>query len=118
MHFVSKALAAGGILALAFSVYAAGAAPCTPDVFLQRISLPAGGSPDDVAVADFNGDGVPDVALGATGVVDFFKGNGNGTFQSPVPFPATGGIIHFVVAADLDGSGKPDLVVEEGPDVA
>ena len=72
----------------------------------------------DVAVADFNGDGRPDVALpvdeGANtpGVVAVFehanvadKGYGPRTdYPVAISFPSR------IIAADLDGDGRPDLI--------
>ena len=78
------------------------------------------GSPSDVAVADFNGDGHSDlaVALGAfddTGFV-LLLGNGDGTFAAPVPF-STGVQERSIAAADLDGDGKADVVLGDSTGV-
>jgi hypothetical protein len=68
------------------------------------------GSPASaVAVADFNGDGKADIAIGQDGVVSVFWGNGNGTFQIPANF-AVGGDPYSLAVADVNGDGKPDLV--------
>jgi FG-GAP-like repeat/Abnormal spindle-like microcephaly-assoc'd, ASPM-SPD-2-Hydin/FG-GAP repeat len=59
------------------------------------------------AVADFNGDGKLDIAC-LNGVL---LGNGDGTFQSPIAFPAgvvTPGSTFFV--ADVNNDGKLDVV--------
>jgi hypothetical protein len=64
-----------------------------------------------VAVADFNGDGKPDIAFNIQqpapqgGVL---LGNGDGTFRPALPlsYPASG---PFLVG-DFNGDGKPDLV--------
>jgi uncharacterized repeat protein (TIGR01451 family) len=66
-------------------------------------------------VADFNGDGKQDLALMTeeSGGVRIILGNGDGTFQSPAllpqntPFPAD----VSMASADLNGDGKPDLLV-------
>ena len=52
----------------------------------------AGTSPAAIAVADFNGDGISDLAVAESGQnrVDIFKGNGNGTFTLLTGAPATG----------------------------
>jgi hypothetical protein len=60
-------------------------------------------------VADFNGDGKPDILV-SDGTMNL--GNGDGTFQlgTPVSTSATGGIL---AVADFNGDGKPD-VLEQG----
>jgi hypothetical protein len=77
-------------------------------------SLGASGA-TSVAVADVNGDGKPDliVATGSStaGLVGVLLGNGNGTFQTEVTY-SSGGLSPLALAvADLNGDGKPDVVV-------
>ena len=71
----------------------------------------AGGGPP-VAVSDFNGDGIPDLALANFGsdIVSVYFGNGDGTFGSPRDFAVGSGPLSVVVG-DFDGDGSPDLVV-------
>ena len=65
-----------------------------------------------VAVADFNGDNKPDIAVvTARGNVGILLGNGNGTFQGDQTI-ATGVAATSVVAADINGDGRPDLFVD------
>src|SRR5580698_1497879 len=72
----------------------------------------AGSNATGVAVADFNGDGIADIAVGNRGAstVSIFLGNGNGTFQSQVTY-AVGSTPYQVVAQDFNGDGKLDLAV-------
>jgi uncharacterized protein (TIGR03437 family) len=71
---------------------------------------PGGGSGQAIAIADFNGDGNPDIAVGGT--TGILLGNGDGTFRagSPLPAAASGTLIWTFAAGDLNGDGKMDLV--------
>jgi len=77
----------------------------------------AGGMPRGCATADFDGDGVPDVALanGPLGTVSVLLGRTEpltttlAAFESAVDV-STGGEVEVLVAADLDGDRRPDLV--------
>ena len=75
--------------------------------------------PSSAAVADFNGDGKLDLVVAncgsgcntGTGTVGVLLGNGDATFQTAVTY-GTGGIgPRQVIAADVNGDGKPDLIV-------
>ena len=71
-----------------------------------------GSSPSSVAVGDFNGDGLQDLAVANTGSndVSILVGNGDGTFQPPQDF-ATGSSPSSVAIGDFNGDGAPDLAV-------
>lgn len=68
-----------------------------------------------IVAADVNGDGKADleiVSLAGTTAVSVLVGNGDGTFQNPVT--TTLSLINYatgIAAKDLNGNGKPDLVV-------
>jgi hypothetical protein len=60
-------------------------------------------------VADFNGDGLMDVAGGEyDGTIDIYSGKGNGTLQAPVSF-AAGGNPAYLVGGDFNADGAPDI---------
>ena len=80
--------------------------------FQSPISTWAGEGPEFGAVADFNGDGIPDLAVAdfGTNSVGVLIGNGDGTFQSLVSYPV-GTHPKGVAVGDFNGDGIPDLVV-------
>ncbi|GAC1453646.1 MAG: hypothetical protein PVSMB6_08390 [Steroidobacteraceae bacterium] len=85
-------------------------------------AFPAINVPNSVAVADVNGDGVPDLLIATTfdqGLA-FNQGFANvvlgqkaspGTFLTGVQYPTTGADPSSIAVADLAGSGKLDLVI-------
>jgi hypothetical protein len=73
-----------------------------------------------VAVADVSGDGKLDIVTtdqdaGANGLnkglVSLRLGNGDGTFNGEQTYDSGGFLTNSVVVADINGDGKPDLVV-------
>ena len=61
-------------------------------------------------VADFNGDGVPDLAGTALNSVAVMLGNANGVFRTKVQFSA-GGPAQDLTSGDFNGDGRVDLAV-------
>src|SRR5579864_1871504 len=80
--------------------------------FLPAVNYAAGTGAVSVAVGDFNGDGVPDLAVSdvLNTKVAVLLGNGDGTFQPAVTY-AVGNDPRTVAVADVNGDGIPDLVV-------
>jgi hypothetical protein len=64
-----------------------------------------------IVVADFNGDGYPDLATASVGNA-VLLGNGDGTFQPPI-FPTTEGA-ESVAVGDFNRDGKADLALGFG----
>jgi hypothetical protein len=85
------------------------------------VSFPAGPQPQSVKIADMNGDGLPDLVVadfgpggdntGTAGVAILLQDSKNpGSFLAPVSYATLGGAVDVAVG-DLDGDGKPDVVV-------
>ena len=80
--------------------------------FTQTANTATGIEPVGVATADFNGDGIPDIATAneISNTVSVLQGKGDGTF-SVVSSPAVGNLPGAVVVGDFNGDGKADLAV-------
>ena len=86
------------------------------DGFIQASGSPfaAGSQPYSVAVGDFNGDGIPDLAVANSGdnTVTVLLGNGSGGFTAATGSPfAAGSYPDSVAVGDFNGDGIADLVV-------
>jgi hypothetical protein len=80
--------------------------------FQPPVSYSVGGStPVWAAVADFNRDHSPDIAISVTTTdsVAVLLGNGDGTFQPAVNY-AVGGGPQGIATGDVNGDGNPDVI--------
>lgn len=94
---------------------------------IELLHFPAGAFPSHQAIADYNGDGVADVAIANAGSnhVSILLGNGDGTFDAPQQFAvgaarfpnpqgvtfSQNGLRRAVVAGDFNDDGYVDLSV-------
>src|SRR6266568_2054686 len=89
--------------------------------FQTAIAYVSGGSSvSSVAVADVNGDGIPDLVVAnacfasggiCPGQLGVLLGNGDGTFQAAMAFASGGAFSSSIAIADVNGDGRPDLLV-------
>ncbi|MGA3190023.1 MAG: FG-GAP-like repeat-containing protein [Bryobacteraceae bacterium] len=77
------------------------------------LTVGKGTGPTAIAVADFNGDGNPDIATANldAGSVTIFFGDGSGGFPRSITIDNTGSYPIAMVAADLNFDGIPDIAV-------
>lgn len=89
--------------------------------FFPVAVYPVPNKPIYVAAADFNGDGILDLATSSENhwgeaVYSILLGNGDGTFRTAVTY--SGGGSRGIAVADLNGDGKMDLVTNNSGVVA
>jgi len=83
--------------------------------FQTAVNFPVGGSPNSVVVSYFNGDSIQDLAVASSvsptsTSVSVLLGNGNGTFQPAMSFPA-GGVGLPLTYGDFNNDTFQDVVI-------
>ena len=82
--------------------------------FQTPMSFNVDKTPHSLTIADFNGDGIEDIAAAnwCSSDISVLLGNGDGTFRGPSDYPVSSAL--SVTAADLNGDGKVDLAEAGG----
>ncbi len=82
--------------------------------FQPSVSFDVDKTPHTLTIADFNGDGIEDIAAAnwCSGDVSILLGKGDGTFRGPVSYPVSSALA--VTAADVNGDGNIDLAEAGG----
>jgi len=80
--------------------------------FTWAVSPAVGTDPSSMVVGDFNGDGIPDLAVvnSTSQTVTVLLGNGDGTFKAAAS-PVTGYDFWSIEVGDFNGDGIPDLAL-------
>jgi hypothetical protein len=89
--------------------------------FIDTVGLPSASFPGTylgITVADFNGDGKPDIAAidsgsptAGVGTLDFYSGNGDGTFATPTSVPLWATFPASLASGDFNADGKQDILI-------
>ena len=79
--------------------------------FQSPVAFPYGGG--SASVADFNGDGFDDLAVGSATTVTVLYGSASSQFQSPLTFSPAVQAINGIAVADFNRDGQPDIVLSD-----
>lgn len=82
----------------------------------SRPALLGGNNTSGVVIADFNDDGINDIAMGAAGdcSVTIYLGDRDGMFFPSISYPI-GVAVYALVGADLNNDGSIDLIAAKSP---
>jgi hypothetical protein len=78
--------------------------------FANAVALQTQNVGQVIRMADFNHDGIPDLAVLTAAGVSIYLGDGKGGFSSPVTYDAGPGPTGLTIA-DLNRDGNPDLLI-------
>jgi len=83
--------------------------------FTTQTTYAAGTGPSSIAVADYNQDGFPDLAVSdaTDNAVTILFNEGTGIFASPLPEIPVGTNPVSIVTADFNGDGRPDAATAD-----
>ena len=103
----------GAIATKTFTLTVTTPVTCQPVHFAGAVNYTTGSFPNSVAVGDFNGDGIQDLAVADTGsdVVAILFGDGAGNFNKYPRLYLAGYNAQAVAVGDFNGDGKQDLAV-------
>src|SRR5581483_8229464 len=115
-------------LLVATLVLTAALSAAAQNYLFNRIDVSTGTNPRSAVSADFNGDGIADLAIAnqncpnnncQSGSVSILLGKADGTFQTHVDYDLGGNTFAMALAtSDFNGDGKTDLVVAAGSGVS
>ncbi len=101
------------VIVVALGSIASSTALALPAVsFGPQANYTAGSRPGGIAVADFNRDGTPDLAVANYwgNSVSILLGNGDGTFMTAQDFGTYWSAANWLDIGDFNGDGTPDVV--------
>jgi hypothetical protein len=93
------------------SVFATG--NCNAAVQSSAVALASGAAPVGIAVGDFDGNAIPDLAVAESAGVVVLTNDGMGNFTAGSPI-AAGAVPKGLAVADIDGDGTQDIAVADG----
>ncbi len=82
--------------------------------FQSPVGYTTASSNSDMLTADFNHDGIPDIAIATydiSGTVDIFLGRGDGTFKTAIPANVNLDPAGQLNPVDINGDGNTDLIL-------
>ena len=81
--------------------------------FADSVEYDVGERPNEIAIGDFNGDGVSDLAVAnvSSNFISILEGNSDGTFNAAENIAINDSGAYSVSVEDIDGDGIDDLIV-------